>query len=101
MLNMFVPLLGQRRAHRLVSGFLFITAQPTLADGLSDRPEARDVTHLQGPRQRGNTAHTRNRLQLAYSLGQERVTLKRADQVQIRANATPMAASAMSQNTPP
>jgi hypothetical protein len=43
---------------------------------LSDRSEARDVTHLQGPRQRGNTAHTRNRLQPAYSLGQERVTLK-------------------------
>src|SRR5262249_32681791 len=40
-LNMFVPLLGQRCAHLLVRGTLFVSAQATVADRLLDRPEAR------------------------------------------------------------
>jgi hypothetical protein len=40
LLDMFIPLLGDRRAHHLVGRALLGTAQAAVADGLLDRPEA-------------------------------------------------------------
>src|SRR5215472_16134539 len=59
-LNMLVALFGKRCAHHLIGSTLFITTQPTVTDGLSDRPETGNVPHLQGPGQSGNGAHARH-----------------------------------------
>src|SRR5436190_328679 len=68
MLNMFVALLGKRCAHCLVGGFLFVAAKPAVADGLANRWEARNIPHLQRPRQCCDLAHGRYCLQAPHSL---------------------------------
>ena len=59
--DMFVTLFGKRCADHLVSGALLISAEPTVTDGLSDRPEARHIPHLQRPSQRRDRSYSRNR----------------------------------------
>ena len=53
-LDMLVALFGKRGADYLVSGAFLVSAEPAVTDSLSDRPEARDIPHLQGPGKRGN-----------------------------------------------
>jgi hypothetical protein len=45
-LDMFVALFGKRGAHHLVGGALFITAQPAVTDGFSDRRETGNISHF-------------------------------------------------------
>src|SRR5437588_12967710 len=51
-LDMFVALFGKRGAHHLVGRALFITAEPAVTDGFSDRGETRNLSHFQCPGQR-------------------------------------------------
>src|SRR5439155_514461 len=45
-LDMFVALFGKRGAHHLVGRALFITAEPAVTDGFSDRGETRNLSHF-------------------------------------------------------
>ena len=79
-LDMFVALFGERGAHHLVGGALFIAAEPAVTDGFPDRRETRNLSHFQCPGQRGDRADSRNGPKAFDSLGQQRVPLEGTDQ---------------------
>src|SRR5256884_854496 len=74
-LDMFVALFGKRGAHHLVGRALFITAEPAVTDGFSDRGETRNLSHFQCPGQRRDRSYSRNGPDAVDSLRQQRVPL--------------------------
>src|SRR6266576_747570 len=51
---------GQAECASLVSGAFFVTTQPAVTYGLSDRGETRDPPDFQCPGQRSDRAHSSN-----------------------------------------
>jgi hypothetical protein len=49
LLDMLVPLFGDRHSNELVRGASLRAAEPAIADGLLDRLEARDISDLKSP----------------------------------------------------
>ena len=84
LLNVFVPLLGNRHAHYLVGRTLLGAAQSAVADGFLDRSEAGSIADLQGPGQRCDRADSGDRLQPSQPLGQQRIPFQGADQCSIQ-----------------
>src|SRR5438445_1117840 len=74
-LDMFVALFGKRGAHHLFGRALFITAEPAVTDGFSDRGETRNLSHFQCPGQRRDRSYSRNGPEAFDSLRQQRVPL--------------------------
>ena len=77
---MLVPLLGDRRAHHLVSGTCLGAAQPAVTDRLFDGSKTRVIADLQDPGEGCDRANARNCFQPFQALGKQRIFLQRADQ---------------------
>src|SRR5207245_2274415 len=99
-LDTFVALFGKRGAHHLVGRALFITAEPAVTDGFSDRGETRNLSHFQCPGQRRDRSYSRNGPELLDSLGQQRIPLQRTDQGIVRCLHSHDAVSAHPQQRP-
>jgi hypothetical protein len=70
-LDMLVALFGKWCAHHLFRGALFVTAEPAITDGLSNRPKTRNISHLQSPGQRSDGSNSGNAPQPLDSVGQQ------------------------------